>query len=85
VTNALEDLLNNDSYIIKEKGRDEREEAIIMVKNGIYQGFSYVPKNKKINSFSNYEALIDLRNDNIDIQRIIRSYLNKNSVNMIKV
>lgn len=79
VRNALEDLLNNDSYIIKEKGRQEHEDAIIMVKNGVYHGFSFIPKNKKINSLTNYEELIELRNDNIDIQRIIRSYLNNNN------
>jgi len=82
VNNALEDLLNNDSYIIKEKGRHEQEEAIILIKNGIYQGFSFVSKENNFNSFSNYEELIEFRKDNIDIQRIIRSYLNNNSNSM---
>ena len=76
---ALGRLLYADSYIIIEQGRTLLEEAIILVKNGVYQGFAYLPKDNKINTFSAYEKKIDLKQDSGDIQRIIRSYLNSNT------
>ena len=77
VQNALKLLLNNDSYIIKEKGRKENEIAIILIKNGVYQGFGYTSKSIKNNTLTNLEKNIELKQDNPDVQRIINSYLNK--------
>ncbi len=78
VQEALKLLLNNDSYIIKEAGRKDNEEAIVLIKNGVYQGFGYVSKTTKRESLSDVENTIDLKQDNADIQRIITTYLNRN-------
>ncbi len=83
VKQALDLLLNNDSYIIKEKGRSTKEEAVVLVKNGIYQGFVFVSKQKEILDFSDYQKLINLKQDNSDIQRILNSYLSNNEKNNV--
>ncbi|MEC3908889.1 exonuclease domain-containing protein [Tamlana sp. 2201CG12-4] len=77
VQKALKLLLNNDSYVIKEKGRAENEIALVLIKNGTYQGFGYTSKGAKIKSLLEIEKTIELKQDNADIQRIINSYLNK--------
>ena len=85
VKEALKSFVNKDSYIIKEDGRTSKEEAIVLVKNGVYQGFGFIPKKKKETSFSVYLKIIYLRQDTIDIQRVIRSYLmNTLNVNIIR-
>ena len=52
---------------------------MILVKDGTYQGFTFISKQKKITSFSVYEKSIEIKQDNVDIQRIINSYINNNS------
>jgi DNA polymerase-3 subunit epsilon len=69
---------NAETYIIKEKGRTADEEAIIYIKNGIYQGFSFIDFDMSISTFSDYEKQIILKPDNSETQRILRSYLNSN-------
>lgn len=63
------------TYIIKEKGRAENEDAIVLVKNGVYKGFGYFKKNNSSFSISEYEDYIELRQDNSDVHRIVKSYL----------
>ena len=77
VEEALSLLLNNRTYAIREGGRTAREEVVILVKNGIYQGYSFVAKSKKINTIEACEPLIKSRQDNADIQRILKGYLNR--------
>ena len=80
VDDALNSFFNKDSYVIKENGRNIKEEAIVLVENGIYQGFGFHAKRKQTASFSFsfYANKIQLKQDNIDIQRIINSYIKNN-------
>jgi DNA polymerase-3 subunit epsilon len=78
VKEALATLMNNDTYIIKEPGREQDEETVILVKNGVYYGFGYFSKTDEEFSVDTYEELIALKQDNQDVQRILRSYLDKN-------
>ena len=79
VQKALNLVRMKDSFIIKENGRNEEEEGVILVKDGTYKGFTFISKEKNISSFSVYEKSIEIKQDNIDIQRIINSYINNNS------
>ena len=78
VNKALKTLLNKETYIIKETGRTTDEESVILVKNGVYCGFGFFSKLGSKFSLDTYEDLIDSKQDNSDIQRILRSYQNKN-------
>ena len=62
--------------MIKEKGRTENEDAIVFVNNGIYKGFGYFEKNDDSLLISDYENCIELKQDNSDVQRILKGYLN---------
>ncbi|MDO5980079.1 exonuclease domain-containing protein [Flavivirga spongiicola] len=85
VQKALELLLNKNSYVIKEAGRKANEVALILIKNGTYQGFGYTSKSIKNDSLIEVEKAIQLKQDNADIQRILNSYLNKgtNTINYL--
>ena len=78
VKEALETLSNNETYIIKESGREHDEETIVLIKNGVYYGFGFFLKTNEDFSVDTYEELIELKKDNQDIQRILSSYLGKN-------
>lgn len=84
VKQALELLLNKESYIIKERGRSKQEQTAILIKEGVYYGFGFIPASKKLKTVLEYESYIELKQDNIDIQRIINSYLNNNNSNIIQ-
>ena len=79
VKKALKTLLNKDTYIIKEAGRTTEEEAVVLVKNGVYYGFGFFSRFDSNFSLDTYEKMIDTKQDNSDIQRILRSYLRNHS------
>jgi DNA polymerase-3 subunit epsilon len=84
VENALSNYQSKESYIIQESGRNENEQAIILISEGVYKGFGFIDSNDQYQSFSEYEEYITLRKDNIDTKRIINSYLNNTTdINMI--
>ena len=40
-----------DNFIIKEKGRNSLEEAIVLIQDGKYAGYGFISKNADIHSF----------------------------------
>jgi len=71
-------ITNADTFVIKEQGRSSNESTIVLVKDGIYQGFAFVEKQEKMEFLSAYEKWIELKQENSYIKSILRSYLNKN-------
>jgi len=72
---------NVTTYLIKDTGRDKDERAIVLIENGIYQGFGYVKAKKRIATLEEYAAHITPKQDNTDVQKIIKSYLRQNKDN----
>lgn len=68
-----------DDFLIIEKGRKRSEKSVIMIEDGRYRGFGYFPTSKKPAEFSEFAQYIEPRKDNIDVQGIIRQYLNSTS------
>ena len=68
----------SDSCIIREKGRHEKEQAFVMIENGVYLGFGYTRKTADISDLENFRKNLVLQQDNRDIQRILRGFMNKN-------
>jgi len=86
VENAIEFIqAKKEDFIIREKGRNLDEEALIVVKNGIYLGYGFIEKESSINSFNDLEPFIQLQKDTLEAQQIIWSYLNKNYNKMIAI
>ncbi|RUA24152.1 MAG: DNA polymerase III subunit epsilon [Bacteroidetes bacterium] len=70
------------NFYILEKGRQPGERAVVQIKNGIYQGFSFV-KDYEIGDKALLSKSIRKMKNNKDTQSIIRSYLNNHSVDLI--
>lgn len=68
------------SYIIRLKGRNLYEHGIILVKNGIYQGFGFIEVDANINSILDMEGYIKRFQHNYFTSRILDQYF-KNTRN----
>jgi DNA polymerase-3 subunit epsilon len=71
-----------ENFIIKEAGRTNQEYGYALVLNGIYKGFGYMNKRKKIRSVNTYLDGLTLQKDNNDIKRILNGYLKGHEENM---
>ncbi|WP_034059231.1 exonuclease domain-containing protein [Lacinutrix jangbogonensis] len=79
VTNAICQIINDSQDILlKEKGRNEDEEAFVIIKNGTYLGYGFIDKNEQIKHPDELEHFLVKQKDNSDIQSILRTaILNK--------
>ena len=80
VEQALKEIqLENANYVIKESGRTQDEMGFVLILNGTYKGFGYLPKevSEQLESPEDYQFYLQPQQDNSDVQRIIRSYLRK--------
>lgn len=68
---------NNNTYIIKTVGRKANEKSVIVVENGVYKGYGYIPGKKVLGSFTEYNKYIIPMVDNNDVQKILRRYLRR--------
>ena len=79
VQNAMEDLASEkQTYIIKDKGRTIDEDALVIVQEGVYSGYGFVPKGAPINSIEDILAYITPQKDNLETTRLIQTYRVKN-------
>ena len=67
-----------ETFVLKEKGRTEEEEAFVLVSNSVYKGFGYMAKDTVMESVSDYMEVITPQNDNRDVHKILSWYLKKN-------
>ena len=74
-----------ENFMIKEKGRNNDEYACVLVLNGIYKGFGYINKRKKIKAPDDYLELITMLKDNNDIKRILNAYVKSNPETVISL
>ena len=65
------------NVLIKEKGRNPGEEAVVLILEGLYKGFGFVPKAEKIQSSEDLYAYIEPQSDTPEARRLIASYLGK--------
>ena len=80
VNSAIESLQNHsETQFIKMKGRTPEEDAVLYLKNGLYQGYGFVPKDLEIGSDTDLESFIDFQENTRETQFIVESYLQKRS------
>ena len=72
------------NFFIKGQGRTADEQSLVLVKDGIYQGYGYVPKNQNFNEKEAIAGYLKVRKDNKDIQRILKGYLKKHPQNLME-
>lgn len=79
-------LIANYSYpdadmLIVDKGRSAGEKSVVLIENNKYAGYAYLPKENASDWDTVRKMLIPFR-ENPDIQRIIRTYIEKNKVKL---
>lgn len=75
---------DNDNFFIVDKGRNEKEKAIVKIENGKYTGYGFVDKDLINNRMNEVNEHIQRYNNNRDVHQIIKSYLKCNEINEIK-
>ena len=68
-------LLTAEVRIIKEKGRDENESAVILIAEGIYKGFGFIDTDIEISALEDVEAFITPQKHTVETESILTQYL----------
>ncbi|MFT4849411.1 MAG: DNA polymerase-3 subunit epsilon [Sediminicola sp.] len=61
--------------LLKEKGREQDEDAFVLVKDNKYLGYGFIDKGETINSHHDLENYLIPQKDNMDVQKILRKLL----------
>jgi DNA polymerase-3 subunit epsilon len=76
---AIDNMLSEkQTYIIKDKGRTIDEDALVLVQEGVYSGYGFVPQSAPVNSIEDILAYITPQKDNLEITRLIQTHRVKN-------
>lgn len=68
---------DQEHFFIIEPGRDKREKSLILIENGSYKGFGFVPFYLLKQHPKSWSKFIDLRPEDKDSRTILRFYLRK--------
>jgi DNA polymerase-3 subunit epsilon len=78
VQNAMDALKDkNRNLVIREKGRNAKEEAFILVIDNKYRGYGFLPRQEQITNIDTLENFLELQKENMDTKRILSHYLRK--------
>lgn len=72
-------MLASEVKIIKEKGRDESENAVVLISEGMYKGFGFIDRDVDITSFDDIEAFITPQKNTVETDSILATYLLKHA------
>ncbi|PWL38099.1 DNA polymerase III subunit epsilon [Flagellimonas aquimarina] len=70
--------MQSEVTIIKEKGRNEDEHAVILITEGMYRGYGFIDQELEISTIEDIEAFIVPQKNTIETERILNSYILKN-------
>ncbi len=65
------------NVVIKQKGRHEEEEAFILVKEGLYQGYGFIDSTTQVLHEDDLEHHLIKQKDNGDVQRLLKKEILK--------
>ncbi len=68
---------DEESFFIIENGRTKQEKAVVLIENGSYQGFGFVPYFLLKKSPTQWKKAIEFRKEDKDARTILRFYLRK--------
>jgi len=78
VQKALSSLIQEEeSYVIKEKGRTTNEEAFVLVTDGVYRGYGYIPDTEQVSDLDDFENYLVAQKSTYHTTVILRSYFKK--------
>ncbi|WP_437398006.1 exonuclease domain-containing protein [Flagellimonas lutimaris] len=76
-------ILASEIRIIKEKGRDANESAVVLIADGIYKGFGFIDTDIEISTLEDVEAFITPQKHTVETESILTQYLLKHSETMV--
>lgn len=86
VQKAMASLRNRtNDYIIKGKGRNQGEESIVLVKNGLYAGYGFIEKHEQLMGYTDLASYLKPQKNTLESQRIVESYVLKNPGSKIEI
>ncbi len=74
---------NSTDFIIKEKGRNQDEDAFVLVQNDMYMGYGFIEKEIALDTIENIADFLISQKNTLRKRSIIKSYLRKNLKNLI--
>ena len=72
---AIESMCEHGSFAILEEGRDDDELSFVMIRDGFYHGFGYVPRTESIRLPSDLDPYLQTYPNTYYTARIVASYL----------
>ncbi len=86
VLRAIEDLRQQrENLIIKEKGRNKGEDAVICIQDGCYIGYGFIDGSLSLNSLEDLMAYIVPQQNTVECRQLITSYLARNPEKAIPI
>ncbi|MAU16426.1 MAG: DNA polymerase III subunit epsilon [Muricauda sp.] len=76
-------MLASEVRVIKEKGRDDTETAVILIVDGIYKGFGFIDNDIEISNLEDVEAFITPQKHTMETDSILTQYLLKHTESMV--
>jgi len=69
----------NDTYVIKEKGRTEGETAFVYINKGVYKGFGFISQEDQVTHLDDVEPHLITKKNTYHTDSIIKNYLKRTS------
>lgn len=76
-------VLNRENFLIKEKGRNLDEDAIVVVQDGAYYGYGFVPKEISLGGIQDIMAFVQPQKETVETKRLVASYALKHQEKLI--
>jgi len=76
-------ILSSEVRIIKEKGRTENENAVVLIADGIYKGFGFIDTDIQISTLGDIEAFITPQKHTVETQSILTQYFLKHDKSQV--
>ncbi len=78
-------ILASEVRIIKERGRDDNESAVVLIADGIYKGFGFIDTDIEIATLEDVEAFIAPQKHTVETESILTQYFLKHDKSQILV
>ena len=70
------------NFVLTDNGRNNNENAFVLVEKGTYRGYGYTDKIDDIITLKEYNKAVIIQKDNRDVQRIIHSFRRNNETSI---
>ncbi|RDY60756.1 exonuclease domain-containing protein [Flagellimonas nanhaiensis] len=69
--------LESEIRVIKEKGRDSNESAVVLIEEGVYKGYGFIDQEIEVSTLEDIEAHLIPQKNTLETERIIQSMMPK--------